>query len=72
MKFQIKLKYAILFIEKIKENFMNVNYDIEINYKKFSNLYDNQDSSNYNLKKNIFFYLKKITFFIFFLKLENI
>ena len=45
--------------------------DIEINYKKFSNLYDNQDSSNYNLKKNIFFYLKKITFFIFFFKIRK-
>ncbi len=34
--------------------------EVMVQEKKMNNLYDNQDSSNYNLKKNIFYYLKQI------------
>ena len=44
---------------------------VMIQPKKFRNLYDNQDSSNYNLKKNLFYYFKQIIFFYFILRLRK-
>tara|TARA_B100001093_G_scaffold519616_1_gene609478 strand:+ start:777 stop:1550 length:774 start_codon:yes stop_codon:yes gene_type:complete len=34
--------------------------EVMVQEKKFKNLYDNQDSSNYNLRKNFFYYLKQV------------
>ena len=45
---------------------------IIIQPKKFKNLYDNQESSNYNFRKNFFYYLKKITFMFYIFNLKKI
>tara|TARA_B100000925_G_scaffold129363_1_gene96875 strand:+ start:4885 stop:5742 length:858 start_codon:yes stop_codon:yes gene_type:complete len=45
---------------------------IIIQPKEFKNLYDNQESSNYNLRKNFFFYLKKIIFLFYIFNLKKI
>ena len=39
--------------------------------KKIYNLYSTQDSSNYNLNKNIFYYLKKIILFFFIFNIKK-
>lgn len=46
--------------------------DVEINFKKFENLYNNQESTNYNFSKNIFYYLKKIILISFLFKFRKI
>jgi 2-polyprenyl-3-methyl-5-hydroxy-6-metoxy-1,4-benzoquinol methylase len=44
---------------------------ISINLKTYKKLYNNQDSTNYNLKKNFFFYLKQFFFIIFIIKINR-
>lgn len=45
--------------------------DVMFQPNKIRNLYNNQDSLNYNLKKNIFFYIKQIIFVFSILKLKK-
>jgi 2-polyprenyl-3-methyl-5-hydroxy-6-metoxy-1,4-benzoquinol methylase len=44
---------------------------IAINFKTFKKLYNDQDSTNYNLHKNIFFYLKQFFLLIFIIKINR-
>jgi 2-polyprenyl-3-methyl-5-hydroxy-6-metoxy-1,4-benzoquinol methylase len=44
---------------------------LEFQPKKIEHLYDDQNSSNYNLKKNIFFYLKQFLFLKYIYNIKN-
>lgn len=82
------MKYQCKFCgNKIESNLIVHNYDdnknngilyecdlceVIIQPNQLDNLYDTQDSSNYNLNKNLFYYLKQITLLNFIFNLRKI
>jgi len=65
--------YAYNFLNKKKLGKFKICLKCKINIqpKLFYNLYSNQKSSNYNLGKNIFFYLKQIIFIYYIFKFKK-
>jgi 2-polyprenyl-3-methyl-5-hydroxy-6-metoxy-1,4-benzoquinol methylase len=71
-----KFKLSVIahnFINKKKIGKFNIclKCNISIQPKLFYNLYANQKSTNYNLDKNIFFYLKQLVFFYYIFKFKK-
>ena len=83
MKFK---KICIFCKEKLYKKFYVYNYltskldgkfyeckhcETAINFQRYKKLYNDQDSTNYNLQKNIFFYLKQVFLLIFIIKINR-